>query len=185
MKTQYEYIMSIMYSPVSYIHPEYLPDESANPNKYADVLVNYWILKTYMLEDLPEDWQASDPVSGFLLPSWGMIPSIARLIGGFLIREKLLLSSAMLITDPRLLAFISLPLVHDVVINEKAANHTPTECGLAFIHGLTTAFPKAITQRLQLLFPANLILPELDIMRTPQQINLLRMAINYANDFKK
>ena len=185
MNTQYEYIMSIMYSPVSYIHPGHLPAELTGNDRYDDVLINYWIINKFELEDLHEDWQSSDVVSSFLLPAWAMIPLIARLIGGFLIREKLLLSSAMLITDPRLLAFISLPLKHDILLDRKATDHTPTEWGVAFIFGLAEGFPKAILQRLKLLFSFDLILPEIVITRTPQQINLLRMAINYANDFKK
>ncbi len=185
MKSEDSHVMSILYSPIIYIHSDKLLEMSPSRNVLSDVILNYWIIKKYQLDDLPDSWQSDDVVSLLLFSHWQMIPKAAELIGGYILREQLIIDKMALISDPKLLAFISLPLRHSVIVNQKYHITDYSAWGAAFITGLSHSLPAALRQRLSLCFSKNILLPEFYIAKTPDNINLLRMAINYAYDIEK
>ena len=185
MKSEDNHIMSIIYSPVVYIHSDKLLELDSSRNILSDVILNYWIIKKYQLDDLPDSWQPNDIVSLLLFSHWNMIPKIAELIGGYLLRERLIIDKMSLISDPKMLAFISLPLRHSVIVTQQRYITDYSAWGAAFITGLSHSLPAALQQRLSLCFSKDILLPEFYIAKTPDHINLLRMAINYAYDIGK
>ncbi|MCS3431556.1 type III secretion system protein [Klebsiella sp. BIGb0407] len=180
MKAADSQLMSILYSPVMYIHSDKLLELHSSRNVLNDVILNHWIINQYQLEHLPDMWKPTDVVSILLFNHWQMIPIIVDLIGGYLLRERLLIDKMLLISDAKLLTFISLPLRHSVCVNKQSHITDYSSWGAAFITGLTQHLPVALRQRLSLCFSNNILLPESYIAKTPDNINLLRMAINYA-----
>jgi len=185
MKAEESHIMNVIYSPVMYIHSDKLLALGSSRTILSDVILNHWIIKHYNLEDLPDSWQPDDIVSLLLFSHWQMIPKVAYLIGGYLLRENLLIDKMSLICDPKLLAFISLPLRHSVIVSQPFYSADFSAWGAAFINGLSHNLPSAIRQRLSLCFSKDILLPEIFIAKTPDHINLLKMAINYAYDIRK
>lgn len=185
MRAEDSHIMNILYSPVMYIHSDQLLDLGSSRNVLSDVILNCWIIKKHQLVNLPDDWQPDDIVSLLLFSHWQMIPKVAYLIGGYLLRERLIIDKMSLIYDPKLLAFISLPLRHSVGINQECHITDFSAWGAAFITGLSNSWPVALRQRLSLCFSKEIQLPESGIAKIPDHINLLRMAINYAYDIER
>jgi len=182
MKVEDSHIMNILYSPIMYVHSDKISEFHSSKNVLNDVILNYWIINQYQLEHLPETWQPDDAVSALLFNHWQIIPKIADLIGGYLLREQLLIEKLSLIHDSKLLAFISLPLRHTVTVSQQSKSIDRSVWGIAFIIGLTKNLPIALRQRLHLFFPKEILLPTPYIAITPDHINLLKMAINYAYD---
>lgn len=183
MKAEDNHILNILYSPVAYAHSDQVSEISHMINILDDVLLNHWIINQYQLENLPDTWQPDDTISLLILSHWYVIPTIAYLIGGYLLREQLLVKRINLIIDPQLSAFISLPLRH--AISPRGHNVDCLAWGVAFISGLVKNLPVALQQRLRLCFPSDIIMPNIYIAKTADHINLLRMAINYAYNFQK
>lgn len=182
MRAEDSHIMNILYSPIMYIHSERLLALSHSTEMLNDVVLNHWIIRQYQLEDLPDSWQPEDPVSQLIFNHWALMPRVAFLIGGYLLRENLLIEKSQLIKDAALLKFISLPLRHRIVINSSETTTEVMALGGAFLLGITSTLPSALRQRLQLCFSPDIQLPSLHISKTPDHINLLKMAITYAND---
>lgn len=185
MKAEDNNIMNILYSPIMYIHSDKLFTVSPSMDVLTDVILNYLIINQFQLEHLPERWQPDDVISILLINHWQMIPAVAALIGGYLLRERLLIDKMTLISDPKLLAFISLPLRHTVCVNKENCIADYSALGAEFITGLTHNLPVALRQRLALCFSNDVLLEKPFIAKTPDNINLLRMAINYAHDTEK
>ncbi len=182
MKIDDSRLMNILYSPITYIHSDKISEFHSSINILTDVILNYWIIDQYQLENLPDTWLPDDAVSTLLFHHWQMIPKVADLIGGYLLREQLLIEKLSLIRDSRLLAFISLPIRHTVTVSQQSKSADRSVWGIAFIIGLTKNLPIALRQRLRLFFPKDILLPTPYIAITPDHINLLKMAINYAYD---
>lgn len=182
MRAEDSHIMNILYSPIMYIHSERLLALSHSTEMLNDVMLNHWIIRQYQLDDLPDNWQPEDPVSPLIFNHWALMPRVALLVGGYLLRENLLIEKSQLMSDATLLKFISLPLRHCIAINRKEITSGISAMGAAFLLGITSNLPSAIGQRLRLCFPPDIQLPSVHISKTPDHINLLKMAINYAND---
>ncbi|RJL48613.1 type III secretion system protein [Pectobacterium carotovorum] len=183
MKPNIEQMIEILYYPVNYTDPSHLPDELLVNEKWDDVLINYWLLTQYKLEDLPVNSMPCDPTSSLIFTHWQKIPTIAHLIGGYLLRSQLLGQGASLLIDHQLLTFISLPLMHHVAMKNVTQYIDTYAWGVTFILSQLANFPIALRQRLFLSFPAQMVLPENAIPSHPDHINLLRMAVTYANDY--
>jgi len=185
MKAEDNRIMNIIYSPIMYTHPERLSEIHHSREILNDVLLNHWIFSQYHLDDLPSFWQPGDSVSELIIIHWKIIPTIANLIGGYLLQDRLIIERMTLINDPTLLAFISLPLRHTVIISQSYQHADFSAYGAAFLMYMIKNLPSAFHQRFRLCFPKQSSLPQLGMTKTPDHINLLKMAINYANDFQK
>ncbi|MGP3590886.1 hypothetical protein [Vagococcus sp. WN89Y] len=185
MRPEDDRIMKILYSPAHYIHPSHLPEELQDRGVWGDVLVNYWIMKHCQLEDVGESWAPAGIAATLILSHWQQLPNVAHLIGGYLLRTQLMTRGAALMSDPQLLAFISLPLLHHIKVEQNVENINPSAWGAAFILGLAAGLPRALQQRLLLCFQAEIELPEIQAEITPNHINLFRMAISYANNFQR
>nr|CBX80437.1 oxygen-regulated invasion protein [Erwinia amylovora ATCC BAA-2158] len=178
-----EKLLDILYRPADYTHPTYL---TGHLQEYTcrDELLNFWLISHYQLDDLPAHWQADDKVLLLVLTHWEHMPSAAHLVGGYLLRAQLLSQCAVLMADSRLLAFISLPLFHHIPSPILLRSIDTTALGVAFILSQIHPLPFALKKRLLLSFPADIKLPQLDIVRTPEHFNLLKTAINYAIHFE-
>lgn len=184
MKHDAERVMRILYYPSSYTDPSHLPDSLASDEMFDDVLINYWILKHFQLENEDNDWTPGDTISSLMAEHWHQLPLIAHLLGGYLLRARLPGHGAALMTDPRLLAFVSLPLHHHVTIDEAERGVDTLAWGAAFILSMASSLPSTLRQRFLLSFPAELNLPRLHAAATPNHINLFKMAISYANNYQ-
>lgn len=185
MRLEDDRIMKILYSPAHYIHPSHLPEELRDREMWGDVLVNYWIMKHCQLENVREDWVPASITASLILTNWRLLPNVAHLIGGYLLRTQLMTKGAALMTDPKLLAFTSLPLFHHIPVEQNEKSVDTVAWGAAFILSLATSLPQALQQRLRLCFPAEMELPDIKAEITPHHINMLRMAISYANDYQR
>jgi type III secretion system OrgA/MxiK family protein len=183
MNAENQRMMSILYAPAGYTHASRLPKMFRAGERQDDTLLNFWLLRQSKLCDLPDTWQPGDATLSRLLSHWQQIPAAAHLIGGYLLRSRLLKQSAVLMSDPRLLAFISLPLLHQVHIDHKHTGLDTASCGAAFILGQFPGLPAALRERLLLLFPAEMKLAKISAPKTPNNINLLRMALTYAHNY--
>lgn len=182
MRAEDSHIMNILYSPIMYIHSERLLALHHSTDVLNDVVLNHWIIRQYQLEDLPDNWQPDNPISQLIFNHWALMPRVAFLIGGYLLRENLLVEKSQLMSDATLLKFISLPLRHSIVTNSDERTGGSAALGCAFLLGITGNLPSAVSQRLRLCFPPDIEPPGLHISTTPDHINLLKMAITYAND---
>ena len=185
MRTEDCRLLNILYAPLGYIHSDNLSSAFSLNNIISDTLLNYWIISQYKLDNLPDYWRPEDPISLLIIPNWDMIPKIAYLLGGYILRERLLIDRATLITDLQLLSFISLPLQHTITICHEYDNFNYSTCGATFIMGIAKMLPFALQQRLRLFFSPIMDFPKMKISISPDNINLLKMAIIYArNSFK-
>ncbi|WP_244579198.1 type III secretion protein [Escherichia coli] len=171
--------MTIMYNPASYTHTSHLPELLRHEHQNK-TLLNFWLLRHGKLCHLPDNWHPADIALSHLLSCWQQLPIVAHLTGGYLLRHRLLEQSALLMTDPRLLAFISLPLLHTIKLDDNELPLDTVSCGLTFILGQFPSLPEALRQRLQLLFPAGITPAPFSAFRTLHHINLLQMALTYA-----
>ncbi|KFD21401.1 hypothetical protein GYRE_03517 [Yokenella regensburgei ATCC 49455] len=89
---------------------------------------------------------------------------------------------AVLMSDPRLQAFISLPLLHEVTLEGDIPFDTAS-CGATFLLGQFPGLPAALRQRLMLHFPSGMALAQFTAPKTLNHINLLRMAFTYAHHY--
>lgn len=176
-------IMSILYAPASYTHRSHLPEIFRTSEIREERLLNFWILRHGKLSDLPARWQADEATFSLLLSHWHLIPIAAHLIGGYLQRNRLPETGAVLMSDPRLLAFISLPLLHEVTLGEAKIPLDTASYGATFILGQFSEVPAALRQRLMLHFPSGMALAQFAAPKTLNHINLLRMAFTYAHHY--
>lgn len=176
-------IMSILYAPASYTHHSHLPEIFRASETREDTLLNFWLLRRGELSDLPADWQPDDATFSVLLSRWHLVPIAAHLIGGYLLRNRLPELGAVLMSDPRLLAFISLPLLHQMTLDDSEIALDTASCGATFILGQFPELPAALRQRLMLHFPSGMALAQFPAPKTLNHINLLRMAFNYAHHY--
>lgn len=176
-------IMSILYAPASYTHRSHLPEIFLTSEIREDRLLNFWLLRRCKLSDLPASWQPDEATFSLLLSHWHLIPIAAHLIGGYLQRNRLSEMGAVLMSDPRLLAFISLPLLHDIKLVEANIPLDTASCGTTFILGQFPRLPTALRQRLMLHFPSGMAIARFAAPKTLNHINLLRMAFTYAHHY--
>ncbi|UWS31906.1 oxidoreductase [Erwinia pyrifoliae] len=179
-----EKLLKILYRPADYTHPTYITDNLLQKFISQDVLLNYWLISYYKLEDLPSLWQADDTMLLLVLTQWEHMPVTAHLVGGYLLRARLLSQCAVLMSDSRLLAFISLPLIPHISSLTLPRSVDTIALGVAFILSQIHPLPLALMRRLLMSFPTDIKLPQLHIERTLGHHNLLKMAINYAIHFK-
>ncbi|WP_238493686.1 type III secretion protein [Pantoea ananatis] len=172
--------MSILYAPASYTHRSHLPTIFRASEIREDRLLNFWLLRHGKLSDLPARWQPDEATCSLLL-HWHLLPLAAHFVGGYLQRNRLPEMGALLMSDPRLLAFISLPLLHEVTLNEGDIPFDTASYGATFILGLFPGLPAALRQRLMLHFPSGMTLAQFVAPKTLNHINLLRMAFTYAH----
>lgn len=180
MRTEDQRMMSILYAPASYAHESHLPEIFRTSATREDTLLNLWLLRQGKLCDLPDGWQPNNSTLSLLLSRWHDIPIAAHLIGGYLLRSRLPEQGAVLMSDPRLLAFISLPLLHQIKPDEKSITSDTTSYGATFILGQFPELPVALCQRLLLHFPAEMVPATFSAPKTLNHLNLLRMALTYA-----
>ncbi len=176
-------MMSILYAPASYTHYSHLPEKFRTSKIRDDRLLNFWLLRRGKLSDLPARWQPDEATFSLLISHWHLIPIAAHLIGGYLQRNRLPETGAMLMSDPRLQAFISLPLLHEIALDEANIPLDTTSCGATFILGQFSGLPGALRQRLMLHFPSDMAFTQFAAPKTLNHINLLRMAFNYAHHY--
>ncbi|ORM83751.1 type III secretion protein [Pantoea deleyi] len=176
-------IMSILYAPAGYTHHSHLAEIFRAPETREEKLLNFWLLRHGKLSDLPPRWQPDEARCSLLLTHWHLIPLAAHLIGGYLQRERLPEMGAVLMSDPRLLAFISLPLLHEVALDDGDIALNTASCGVTFILGQFPGLPAALRQRLMLHFPSGMALAQFAAPKTLNHINLLRMAFTYAHHY--
>jgi len=182
MNAENDIIMNILYSPAVYTNKSNYPvDYIFNEN--SDFFLNYWLLTHYELHDLPDTWQPYDYLLSLILINWDKIPLVADLIGGYLLRDKLSLDREKFMTNPCLLAFISLPLLHNARLTCYETTIDTTSYGAAFILNIFSDIPAALIQRFFLCFPVGMELPQIHATKTPGNINLLQMAVNYAHNY--
>lgn len=178
-------IMSILYDPASYTHRSHLPEVFLGNAIRDDKLLNFWLLKRGKLVDLPTRWQPDDATLSLLLSHWHLIPLAAHLIGGYLQRNRLPEMGSVLMSDQRLLAFISLPLIHEVTLDEVDLPFDTVSCGATFILGQFPGLPAALRQRLMLHFPSSMAPAQFESPKTLNHINLLQMAFTYAHYYHR
>ncbi len=178
-----EQLFEILFNPADYIHESHFPPRWQPIDSACDPILNYWLFIHHQLEELPQHWAAHNQQTVLLLQNWQKLPTIAHLIGGYLLRISLLKRGLTLYRDPALHAFITLPLMHHVrFITPVSACLDTRAYGLTFILSQCQDLPPALEQRFQLLFPAGITRPTLFAPAVPDNINLLNMAITYANN---
>lgn len=182
MNLHHEPLFRILYHPLEYTHPNHLPAGWDKVEKGDEPLLNYWLHARYQLAHLPDDCRLHNNLTPLLLQHWQRLPLIAHLVGGYLLRTTLLRHGLMLFMDPQLMAFIALPLLHQVHFTGPAPGASQTQaCGASFILSQCPTLPHALRQRFFLQFPASVELPTLSAPLIPDHINLFKMALNYAN----
>ncbi|ELD0488011.1 oxidoreductase [Escherichia coli] len=175
-------ILKIMYAPLHYIHYSYLGKLKCN-KVLSDGLINFWIIKHYQLSELPEGvgFHDRDDIEFLLVKNWQLLPNIALLIGCYLDRTYLrkgIVDSL----DLNCYIFISLPLQYQVKYVEVSHADDVIAVGVSFLLELGSNLPLALRQRLIMMFPEGITLPKLCAFKSPDNINLLKMAIVYAKN---
>lgn len=173
--------LRILYCPADYIDKSYLSNIDRLSKYYDKYLTNYWILTHYKLDHFSDTWEASNFIDSLLIDNWFNLRIIAELIGGHLTRTLTHANSTLLFSDKRLLSFASMPLKYDFPI--KGNDVDRLSCGFAFLRSISSSFPKFLQDRLILCFPKNMKTPMVNLVQSPQNINLLNMAVHYAKTF--
>ncbi|HBA9513506.1 TPA: hypothetical protein J1413_004864 [Escherichia coli] len=174
-----EHLLKLLYAPSLYIDSSYLV---MLPNKgvtFSHQIINYWIINYFKLENIQRDFffQKKDNITLSLIRNWFLLPKVAILIGGYLSRN--IFSSGF--THPEILKFMSLPLSYQIAPNILTQSNVMAN-GITFIRELCVTLPSALRQRFYLCFPENIVYPELDVPRTPDNLNLLKVAFSYAKN---
>lgn len=183
MKAEDSRMMAILYAPADYAHVSHLPELFQVSGIRQDTLLNFLLLRRAKLCDLPNGWQPDDDTLSLLLTHWHRVPLTAHLVGGYLLRSRLPAQGTALMSDPRLLEFISLPLLHQVNPDDIIGSVDTFSCGSAFILGQFPELPTALRQRLMLHFPYGMSPAQFPAPKTLNHINLLRMALTYAHRY--
>lgn len=184
MNLCHEQLFHILYHPVAYAHPSHLPEAWRAKERASQPLLNYWLYQRYQLTAPPETWDASCTSAAVMIKQWHHMPDIAHLLGGYLLKSSMSDLNQALFSDPQLLSFIALPLIHHVDPSPlKQGGYTTQACGARFILNHCHPIPQALQQRFMLLFPIDIELPNIDAQPTPDHINLFNMATHYANSF--
>lgn len=181
MNVESDILMNIMYSPAAYTDKSHFSDfyrSIVTP----DFLLNSWLLDKYGLNDLPDFFLPDNEFLLLILNSWNRLHFAAELIGFYLLRDKLPLCAKKLMAHPCLLNFISLPLSYNAQFTYDVTIADAIAYGAAFILKILPKLPDALIQRYMLCFPAGMILPKIYVSKTPNNINLLKMAFNYAHN---
>lgn len=184
MKSYDPHMMSILYAPAYYAHASYFPQELDNNGVFDLRMRSFWLIKQRKLSHLSTDWQSDDDTLSQLFNYWYLVPIVAHLVGGYLQRNKLLHKADLLMSEPKFLAFISLPLPHHISwsdIDYGTVDHLP--CGIAFILSQFPKLPQALRERLLLHFPLGMSYPQFSAAKTLNHNNLLRMALTYAHHY--
>lgn len=181
MNIETGHLLKIMYCPSMYCHASYLMGEQHEQVLFNGVLLNYWLISYYQLEDLPGSWSPDCITASLIINNWQQLNRLAHLIGGYLLRSQLLRRGEILATDKKLQSFISLPLAHHVVIKYQPGLSTMS-CGAAYILALAEEIPFALHQRIKMNFSRDEKLPDIDVLPIPEHINLLKMGIAYAKN---
>ncbi|MCW2474872.1 type III secretion system protein [Candidatus Symbiopectobacterium sp. NZEC151] len=184
MNICHEQLFRILYHPVAYAHPSHLPDTWRAKERASEPLLNYWLYRRYQLASPPKNWDASCTLAAVMIKQWHNMPDIAHLLGGYLLKSSMSDLNLALFSDPQLLNFIALPLMHHVDPGPlKQGRYTMLACGARFILNQCHPIPQALQQRFMLLFPTGIELPKIDAPPTPDHLNLFNMATHYANNF--
>lgn len=173
--------LRILYCPADYIDKSYLSNIDSLSKLQDKYLANYWIFTHYKLEHFSETWEASNFIDSLLIDNWFNLRIIAELIGGHLTRTLTHANSTLFFSDKRLLSFASMPLKYNLSI--KGNDIDRLSCGFAFLRNISLSFPNFLRDRLNLCFPKNIQTPTVNIFQSPQNINLLNMAVDYAKTF--
>lgn len=182
MRADDSHMMAILYDPASYAHTSHVPDVFREGEIADTTLLNFWLIRQQELEPLRVDWHSNDDTLSRLLSHWYKLPAVAHLAGGYLLRDDLSRRGALLLSDPRLLAFISLPMPAQPDPTPPALHQVDTaSCGISFILRQFPGLPAALRQRLLLHFPAGMIQVPRSDEKNMDNINLLRMALTYAH----
>lgn len=184
MNLCHEQLFRILYYPVAYAHPSHLPEAWCAKKRASQPLLNYWLYQRHPLTAPPETWDASCTSASVMIKQWHHLPGITHLLGGYLLKSSMSDFNQALFSDPQLLSFIGLPLIHHIDPSPlKHGGYTTQACGARFILNHYHPIPQALQQRFMLLFPIDIELPKIDVPRTPDCINLFNMAMHYANSF--
>lgn len=177
-----DHLLKLLYAPSLYIDRSYL---AMLPNKsmtFSNQIINYWVIKYFKLEDIQCDFflKKTDNLTLFLIRNWFLLPKVALLIGGYFSRN-IFIGEHLFSTHPAVLKFMSLPLYYQIAPGILTQNNIMAN-GIAFIRDLCITLPSALRQRFYLCFPKDIVCPELNAPRTPENINFLKMAFSYAKN---
>lgn len=176
---QFEMMASIMYSPIDYIHTDYITEKLKDDNIILQKIANHQLIKKY---DLLTELDCNiDSVIEKILTHWSILPKCALFLGYFYSPKTLLLSENYYELDANLQAFLTLtPLVKiDEQNQEELQNRSALEIGYLLLANFISANSKALYQRFNLLFTQELSqIAPVDTLCLSRSLFLL--VLNYA-----
>lgn len=177
-----DHLLKLLYAPSLYIERSYL---DILPNKgvdFSNQIINYWVIKYFKLEGIQNDFfsQKVDNITLSMIQNWFLLPKVVLLIGGYFSRN-IISSGYLFLTHPVVLKFMSLPLSYQIAPNILTQNNMMANA-IVFIRELCVTLPSALLQRFYLCFPKNIVYPEINVPRTPDNVNFLKMAFSYAKN---
>jgi len=176
--------LNIAFNPASYVHKSHLPSTLCEGYMHFDKFINVWLFSQFPCFNVCPELRSGegDVVLNLIVDHWYDLLNAAPLLGAYLLRNKLLSSPALLMTNGELLSFISLPLSLEVRINETRECEDILALGLAIILQIGRHLPPPLIERLSLIFPKGRSVPDVSAESTAANINVFRMALRYAHN---
>ncbi|EEK4519630.1 oxidoreductase [Salmonella enterica] len=174
--------LKLLYAPLFYTDKSYLSALPDGKGEFSDKLLNYWLINYYKLDHLTDDFQHknTDIITTLFIHNWLLLPKVAYLIGSY-IGRRLSYEGIFLFPDSYMFEFMSLPLLYQAESNHLIQPDI-ISTGVSYLLNLGKGLPVALKQRFLLCFPKSINCPELDIPKTQDNINLLKIAISYAKN---
>jgi type III secretion system OrgA/MxiK family protein len=191
-------LLSVMYAPHLYIHADYWPASlGAKGDDVPASIVNQRLIDEYDLDSRLDFSVSHDVLLTQCIMHWTRLPRIFELVGLRCLRSRFLRASAYASLDPDARRFLLLPLSVRKAGDEPsglgesndASPATAIAAGLTHFESRTRLFPRALRQRLMLLFSRELNLRLSALCSMPAtspggsaviNLGLFQQAVNHA-----
>ena len=153
-------LLSLMYAPADYAHPDHLP--AGAPEALPAALVHQWLIDRHGLSTRIDAVPSADPLADRCVAHWRRLPRICLLMGARHRRAALLDARRYWQLDPPCRRFLALPLAGaDLGVRRRDDGNHGDDCsnanllttGAALLAPAFRRLTPALRQRLPLLFP--------------------------------
>ncbi|WP_175919820.1 type III secretion apparatus protein OrgA/MxiK [Burkholderia pyrrocinia] len=182
-------LIQVIYGPLGYAHPDHRTIDGVDLARMPADIANQWLIDHHRLDTAIDfDWRAA-PLATPCVDHWARLPRIAFLIGVQRLRVALVEHGRYVRLDASSQRFLCVPLA---AVPKAACAGAPDDdaiaaAGAACVAAALRAAPRALRQRLPLLFPrahATRLASELDDTRGDARVacspTLFSFAVNYA-----
>lgn len=172
-------LLRVMYAPLDYVHVTRFSKPGCGLSRAVQQSVNRTLIQRYELTTALDFSISTGDFSQRLVDDWELLPTVAWLLGCKLARGSLARSGQLAALPVAAHRFIALPIACPACSSEIRVSSAQIELlGARYLYQLQENLPRALAQRLSLVFPA-----DYDVM--PINLSLNRSLLTFAFDYAK